>query len=131
MSDPALEVETRVEAPPEIVFEHLVDPALYIRWQGSEAELDPRPGGRFRVVIEGNVALGQYVEVDPPRRVVVTWGWEGNGEVPPGSSTVEITLRPDGEGTLVRVRHSGLPEGEVGIHREGWENYLGQMERLR
>jgi uncharacterized protein YndB with AHSA1/START domain len=80
-------------------------------------------------VIENNVALGEYVEVDPPRRVVITWGWEGNPEVPPGSSTVEINLRPDGEGTLVHVRHTGLPDGAIEQHRQGWERYLGELSR--
>jgi len=124
-----LELETRVDAPPEVVFSFLVDPELYVRWQGSEAELDPRPGGRFRVVVEGNVALGQYVEVHPPHRVVVSWGWEGNPDVPPGSSTVEFTLEADGDGTLLRVRHTGLPEEAIEMHRQGWELYLSQLRR--
>ncbi|MGH2684671.1 MAG: SRPBCC family protein [Actinomycetota bacterium] len=123
----AVEVETRVDAPPEIVFEFLVDPERYIEWQGSEAELDPRPGGRFRVVVEGNVALGEYVEVSPPSRVVLRWGWEGNPEVPPASSTVEITLEADGDATIVRIRHTGLPEQAMEMHRDGWHRYLGQL----
>ena len=126
-----LELETRVDAPPEVVFTFLVDPELYVRWQGSEAELDPRPGGRFRVVIEGNVALGQYVEVHPPHRVVVSWGWEGNPDVPPGSSTVEFTLEADGDGTLLRVRHTGLPEEAIEMHRQGWEQYLAALSIQR
>ncbi|MGH2711741.1 MAG: SRPBCC family protein [Actinomycetota bacterium] len=131
MTDGSVELETRVDAPRDLVFEFLVDPALYVRWQGSEADLDPRPGGRFRVVIEGNVMLGEYVEVQRPNRVVVTWGWEGNPKMPPGSSTVEFTLEADGEGTLVRVRHTGLPESERGMHRQGWERYLATLSRQR
>lgn len=127
MSGAPLEVETRVDAPPDLVFEFLVDPALYTRWQGQEADLDPRPGGRFRVVVEGNVVLGEYVEVDPPRRVVITWGFEGNPEVPPGSSTVEFNLEADGQGTVVRVRHTGLPTEAIEMHRQGWERYLAAL----
>ena len=129
MSSEPLELETRVDAPPELVFEYLVDPARYVRWQGSEADLDPRPGGRFRVVIEGNTMLGEYIEVLRPHRVVVTWGWEGNPEVPPGSSKVEFTLDADGEGTLVRVRHTELPDGAVEMHRQGWQRYLAALSR--
>ena len=60
----------------------------------------------FNVAVHGpHIARGEYVEVDPPSRVVFTWGWEDQETaVPPGSSTVEITLTPDGEGTKVRPR---------------------------
>ncbi len=50
---------------------------------GSAAELDPRPGGELRVdVIPGSIASGEFVEVDPPRRLVYTWGWEEGGGGP-------------------------------------------------
>jgi uncharacterized protein YndB with AHSA1/START domain len=75
--------------------------------------------------------LGEYVEVQRPNRVVVTWGWEGNPKMPPGSSTVEFTLEPDGEGTVVRVRHIGLPDSEIDMHRQGWERYLAALSRQR
>jgi len=71
------------------------------------------------------------VEVIPYRRVVFTWGWEGGKEgsspVPPGSSTVEITLTPDGDGTIVRLVHRDLPEGERDKHAQGWELYLDRL----
>ncbi len=128
MSDERMvELETRVDAPPETVFTFLVDPELYVRWQGTEAELDARPGGRFRIVVEGNVVAGEYIEVSPPHRVVVTWGFEGNPDLPPGSSTVEFTLEPDGDGTVVRVRHVSLPDEAVDQHRQGWVRYLAQL----
>jgi uncharacterized protein YndB with AHSA1/START domain len=118
-----VEVEVRLEAPPHEVFPHFVDPERYVRWQGVRAELDPRPGGVFRV------ASGEYVAVEPPDRVVFTWGWEGNAELPPGSTTVELTLRADGEDTVLTLRHTGLPDdGAAMMHREGWISFL---ERLR
>jgi uncharacterized protein YndB with AHSA1/START domain len=75
--------------------------------------------------------LGEYVEIDRPSRVVVTWGWEGNPKMPPGSSTVEFTLEQDGEATVVRVRHTGLPESEIEMHRQGWQRYLAELGRQR
>jgi uncharacterized protein YndB with AHSA1/START domain len=130
-----LVVRRRVEiaASPETVWELLVDPVKALRWWGIEVELDPRPGGRLRVhVIPGSVVSGAFVEVDPPRRLVYTWGWtEGGGSpglVPPGSSTVEIELEPTGAGTTVRLTHSGLPNAEsAGSHGEGWDHYLGRL----
>ena len=78
------------------------------------------------------VARGQYVEIDAPSRVVFTWGWEGQESsgpqgVPPGSSRVEVTLEPDGEGTLVRLRHFDLPEETRQLHGEGWDLYFGRL----
>jgi uncharacterized protein YndB with AHSA1/START domain len=125
-----VEREVRIDAPPEVIFKFFVDPEQMIRWKGVEATLDPRPGGTYRVNVTGaDVVRGEYVEVSPNERVVFTWGWEGEGNpVPPGSSTVEITLVPDGASTLVRLRHHGLPGGPEDRHAEGWEHYLARLE---
>jgi uncharacterized protein YndB with AHSA1/START domain len=130
----AVEREVRIAARPETVFEFFTDPEKMIRWKGRRAELDARPGGTYRVEINDQaVALGEYVEVDPPGRIVFTWGWEGQesgqGEhaVPPGSSRVEITLEPLGDGTLVRLRHLDLPADAREIHGQGWDLYLGRL----
>jgi uncharacterized protein YndB with AHSA1/START domain len=80
------------------------------RWTSIDATLEPRPGGLYRVeVIPDTVARGTFVELDPPR-VVFTWGWEPgpDGEtydVPPGSSTIEIVLEQEGDGTRLRFAH--------------------------
>jgi uncharacterized protein YndB with AHSA1/START domain len=124
-----VEMERRIDAPREEVFVYLTDPVKYTKWKGMAAELDPRPGGVYRVRMNSDtVALGEYVVVEPPSRVVFTWGWEGDEAVPPGSSTVEITLREDGDGTILRLRHSGLPTDEAAAsHREGWAMYLERL----
>jgi uncharacterized protein YndB with AHSA1/START domain len=96
---------------------------------GVDADLDARPGGVFRVNVTGqDVARGEYVEVSPNERVVFTFGWEAESNpVRPGSSTVEVTLEPDGPATLVRLRHLGLPGGPDDRHAEGWDHYLGRL----
>jgi uncharacterized protein YndB with AHSA1/START domain len=131
-----VEREIRIAARPEIVFEFFVDPEKMKQWKGRQAELDPRPGGIYRVEInEQAIARGEYVEIDAPSRVVFTWGWEGqeagDGEhaVPPGSSRIEVDLTPDGDGTLVRLRHFDLPEQSREIHGEGWDLYLGRLAK--
>jgi uncharacterized protein YndB with AHSA1/START domain len=100
-----------------------------VRWKGIEATLEPRPGGIYRVTINGRaIASGRYLEVVPPRKVVFTWGWEGEGHpLPPGSSRVEITLEPDGDGTLVRLVHSGLAPELQAEHGHGWDHYLARL----
>src|ERR1043165_1755397 len=97
--------QVRVAAPPEVVFGYFTDPARMVEWMGIAALLDPRPGGSFRIEANGrDVVLGEYVEVDPPHRVVFTWGFEGaERAVKPGSTRVEVTLERDGEGTLLTL----------------------------
>lgn len=122
--------EIRIAARPETVFEFFVDPAKLLRWKGIEATLEPRPGGLYRVNVNGkDIAVGRYVVVEPPTRVVFTWGWEGEGSLlPPGSSTVDVTLTADGDGTLVRLEHRDLPAAAAEQHREGWLHFLDRLE---
>ena len=83
---------------------------------GVAASLDARAGGRYRVeVLPGDAVLGEFVELDPPRRLVQTWGWESaSGSVPAGSTTVAFDLVKRDDGTLVRVTHTGLSRGAAG-----------------
>jgi len=125
-----VEVETRVEAPPDVVYRYLTESELMVRWNCSEAEMDPRPGGVYRATMgPGYVASGEFLEVIPSERVAFTFGWDTGDDhpVPPGSSLVEIDLVPDGDATLVRLRHSGLPSDAVDDHRSGWEHYHGRL----
>ena len=127
--DLVVERDVRVEAPAETVFKFFVDPDQMIRWMGVDATLDPQPGGIYRVNVTGtDVARGEFVEVVPNERVVFTWGWEDESNpVRPGSSTVEVTLEPDGLATIVRLRHFGLPGGPDDRHGEGWDHYLARL----
>ncbi len=123
--------EIAIAASPETVWAFLVDPGKAVRWMGLWANLDPRPGGQYRVeIIPGSVASGEFVEVQPPHRLVYTWGWEpGSGStVPPGSTTVEFELIPDGQGTLLRLTHRSLPDrASTASHGRGWEHYLARL----
>src|SRR6266511_3381275 len=68
-----IEVERRIAARPETVFSYFTDPERYRLWQGIDAELDPRPGGVFRVRMRRHartIASGVFVEVEPPVRLV-------------------------------------------------------------
>lgn len=123
-----IEHEILIMAPPEIVFAFFTDAQRYPPWMGRQATLDPRPGGVYQCVVhDAATVIGEYVEVDPPRRVVFTWGFEGNDAIPPGSSTVSVTLTPDGGGTLLRLVHTGLPHPALDPHDAGWSGYLTQL----
>lgn len=129
-TETAVALEVQIDASPDTVFDFFLDPDKMIQWMGRSAELDPRPGGNFRVDINGrDIALGQYLEVDRPRRVAFTWGWEAEeSKVRPGTSTVEVTLTPEKNGTLVRFVHRDLPdEQSQAAHRHGWEHYLPRL----
>lgn len=126
--DGRIEHEIRIEAPPEIVFAYFVDPEKYPAWMGRHATLDPRPGGTYRCVVHEHATVaGHYLTVDPPHRVVFTWGFEGNDAVPPGCSTVSVTLTADGDATVLRLVHTGLPHPALAPHDQGWAGYLGQL----
>ena len=117
----------RIKAPPEVVFPYFTDPALIVKWIGDRAELDPRPGGVFSLDMGEVVAGGAYITVEPPYRVVFSWGIPGSDKLPPGGSTVEVVLTPDGDDTTVVLTHRGLPSTHIGGHRAGWEHQLGRL----
>lgn len=124
--------ELRVQATPARVYEMLVDPARFVEWMAVDAQLDARPGGAIRWThANGDACAGRYVELVPDRRVVFTYGWERpEVQIPPGSTTVEIDLigEPDGS-TLVRLVHRGLDEPAADAHAVGWGHYLGRLQR--
>ena len=123
-----IEHTVQVDAPPETVFEYFTDPMKLVRWMGSEATLDPRPGGVCRFEVNGSKMVGEYVQVDFPWRIVFTWGWEARlFEVGEQSTAVEVSFTADGDGTIVRLTHSLLPHGAVPFHRAGWSHYLERL----
>lgn len=127
MRDPIV-VERHVAAAPSRVYAYLVESSRWVVWQGVDAEIDARPGGVFAVTMpNGARARGRFIEVIPDHRVVFSWGWVDHEGLPPGSSTVEIDLVPEDEGTLVRLTHRGLPPGEIGLHTTGWARYLPRL----
>jgi uncharacterized protein YndB with AHSA1/START domain len=126
----AVEREVRISASPETIFPFFTDPALMVRWMGDTAEAEAVPGGIYRVNITGtHVARGEFVEVSPYERVVFTWGWEGADTLLPGSTTVSVTLIPDGGETIVRLVHGDLPgQAAAEGHTKGWEHYLPRLQ---
>jgi uncharacterized protein YndB with AHSA1/START domain len=121
--------EIMIDATPETIWPFLTEPGRHVEWQGTVAEIDPRPGGVYRVLVAGQFqSAGEYVEVVEREKVVFTFGWEQEGNpILPGSTTVEISLHPEGDKTLVRLVHRGLPDEAVVDHEHGWEHYLSRL----
>jgi uncharacterized protein YndB with AHSA1/START domain len=141
-----VEVTVQVPAAPPDVFGFFTDPGRYVQWMGSQADLEPVPGGVYRVrMADGFCAAGRFLAVEPPHLVVFSWGFAddeaasrtkheggeagGAGAMPAGSTRVTVTLlgTEDG-GTLLTLRHENLPSESL---REGhvvaWNTYLPRL----
>ena len=103
-----------IQAQRSEVFRALTEPERLQRWMATEAESDPRTGGRFRYSFEfedasqDNAQQGEYIEVVPDRRLVLPWVFPFS----PKETRVEYTLTGDGDETEVAFSHSGFEDGE-------------------
>ena len=116
-----------VEARPERVFSYFTEPEAMVRWMGEFALLDAAPGGEFAVDVRGVAIRGRYLEVDPPKRLLISWGHAGSELLPPGSSTVEVRFAAEAGGTRVEIRHTGLPEPHASRHVRGWRHFTTRL----
>lgn len=134
MSEPLLEISTRISATPETAWLFFTEPERFAQWMGAAqgvATVDPRVGGSFRLEFPdfGQVVSGEVLEMVENERFVFSWGYEGElADVPPGSSRVEITLSALEAGTRLELRHSGLPSEEaMERHRAGFRLYTSVL----
>ena len=76
---------------------------------------------------------GAYKEITPSERLSYTWGWEEGPEpaMAGGESTlVVVEFLEDGDGTLVKLTHSGFASEQIReMHAQGWEAVLANLER--
>ena len=133
---PSLTMKRRLNADAARVYRAWTDPKLLTRWFGPEnvetleAELDCRVGGVYRIVMlentgERHQVSGTYHEVVENERLVFSWSWV---TTPERVSRVTVTLKPDGEGTILTLLHEKLfDDAAVRGHTHGW---TGTMEKL-
>jgi uncharacterized protein YndB with AHSA1/START domain len=127
MTNDQYEMDVELPAPVDEVFRHLTNPAAMVRWMGQHASLEPTAGGNFEVDINGIPIRGRYLEVEPPHRVVVSWGVAGSGEMPPGATTVEFVLTATPAGTHLHLTHRNLPPSQAPAHGIGWTHFLDRL----
>ena len=102
MSDPIV-VERFIEASPDDTFALLTQPERLRRWQAVSASVDLRVGGEYRyTIVPGSIAEGTFTEIDPGRRLVLTWAWAGSfgSDTDPSSLVVELDAAVDREREL-------------------------------
>ena len=136
----SLTLVRRIAARPSIVFDALISPEGITRWWGPDtgpvllAQTDPRVGGRFNVrfrTLDGaeHVSAGEYLEIEPPQRLVMTWRWLEGGD-DPGESRLSFELRPVSEGTELTLIHDRLQtDAGSASHKQGWSFALDKLER--
>ena len=116
---------------PDDAFALITEPERLRRWQTVSAVVNLRAGGSYQwTVTPGHVAAGTFREVEPGRRIVFGWGWDGNEDLPYDASTVTVTVEPTEGGSLVTLVHEGLTEEQAKSHAQGWDHYFERLERL-
>ncbi|MGD0142279.1 MAG: SRPBCC domain-containing protein [Rhizomicrobium sp.] len=135
----SLTLVRRIKARPQIVFDAVTTAEGIALWWGPDAgpvllaESDPRVGGRYRVrfrLLDGSEheSSGEFLEIVPPERVVMSWRWKGGAE-DPGESRVEMRLKPVPEGTELTFTHALLHDEESRLsHEGGWTGALDKLE---
>jgi uncharacterized protein YndB with AHSA1/START domain len=140
--DRTLVIEHVFKAPPEQVFAAWTDPAILAAWWGPETfhtpeyAMDVREGGAWRTVMrnekgEAHIVSGVYREIAPPRRLVMTWGWQQPDGARGHETTVELDFEPVADGTRLRLvqRVFATVENRDG-HRMGWQSSFSKLDRL-
>ena len=116
---------------PDEAFALITEPERLRRWKTVSARVDLQAGGAYRfTVTPGHVAAGTYREVEPGRRIVFGWGWEGDDGLPPDTSTVTVTIEPTDTGSRVTLVHEGLDAQQAIGHAEGWKHFFARLQRF-
>ena len=134
---PSLTFKRRLNAPPAKVYAAWTDPAKIVQWFGRSdarrdsfhADVDARTGGHFRVSFstadEYYEVGGVYREVLPNEKLVFSWAWHST---PERESQVTVSLKPDGDGTLLTLHHEQLFDSAArNGHERGWTASLEQL----
>ena len=121
----ALDRRVLIRARPETVFRYFTDSERWAAWWGQGSTIDPRPGGTVFVRHPNAVeSAGEVLEIDPPRRIVYTFGFASGTPMPVGGSRVTITLEGDPAGTRLHLRHEFAETGARDHHVQGWRYQL-------
>jgi uncharacterized protein YndB with AHSA1/START domain len=137
----SLTLVRRIAARPSIVFEALSTSEGVAAWWGPDnlpvvsAQVDARIGGGYRVRFRTgdgreHEAHGEFLDVSPPSKLVMTWAWSVGGEPEEDGRTslIEFDVRPVGGGSELTFTHSQLRnEISRASHEGGWAGALNKL----
>ena len=141
---PPVNVRRVINAPPAQVYAAWTDPNILAKWLGSpevtvtEADVDARKGGGYRVVMRGtdtgriNTLFGTYRELSFAERLVFTWqSQRADGTISP-ESVVTVDLAPvEGARTEIRLTHARLSTEDARRSvRRGWGSSFDKLDSL-
>jgi uncharacterized protein YndB with AHSA1/START domain len=138
MTDDVLRMTRRFDVAPERVFDAWVDPALAAKWlftsptsESHSTEIDASVGGGWVVTDRRDgvdyKALGEYLQIDRPRRLVFSFGMPQFSDA---FNTVTIKVEPDGDGCLMTLTQDNLPTEHHEPTRRGWEEMFHTLAAL-
>jgi len=136
---PELRLSRRYPVAVEKVWRAWTDPQALSAWFGpgeansvTQAELDVRPGGRYRIAFrtpdgEQHEVSGHYEAVEPGRKLVFTWAWHST---PERVSRVTVELRPVPGGTELDFLHERFFDAAAAAnHGRGWTATFEKLDR--
>lgn len=124
------------QAPVQAVFDAWTDGAALLQWwcpgnsQATRVELDVRPGGRYAIDMSpgptgtAQRVHGEYVAVEPPHRLVMTWRAQGTPHDNGDGCLLTLEFQPHPQGTRLRLLHEQLPGGSQTSYANGWDAVL-------
>jgi uncharacterized protein YndB with AHSA1/START domain/DNA-binding transcriptional ArsR family regulator len=128
----------RFMASPERVFDAWIDPETARKWlftsptsESTRTELDPRVGGTWTITDRRDgvdyTALGEYLEIDRPRRLVFTFAMP---QFDPRSDRIVVEIEPDGAGCILTLTHELLPPEYHAATEDGWSKMFDNLDTV-
>lgn len=123
----SLELNRTFDAPPDAVWRALTDPLAVPGWFWpfpTTADIDTRPGGRYRLSSSVMGMEGKVIDSDAPRALAFRWQWVGED----AQTEVRYALTPAGDGTRLRITHAGFANASTrDDHIQGWSDCLDRL----
>jgi len=121
----SLERSVLIRARRDTVFRYFTDRERWAAWWGAGSSIDPHPGGRVFVRYPNGIeAAGEVLVIEPPARIVFSFGYLSGTPVPVGASRVTIQLEESPGGTRLHLRHDFAESGARDHHVQGWRYQL-------
>jgi uncharacterized protein YndB with AHSA1/START domain len=119
------ELSDTIEAPAERIYDAWMSSEGHAAMTGGAAHIDASIGGEYDAW-DGYIT-GKTLELEPGRRILQTWRTSEFGP-DDADSTIEVLFEPSEAGTVVTIRHTGVPDGQLAYEESGWrENYFEPM----